>query len=190
MHNNITIERNLCVGLFILGALGHYNAEEVAKHKPIQYIAQVLHKKHFAIKNGTAEDRLWKNRSFVMDKVRSSPKNREKFIAKGERAVLNSFNRENKWMAHANVADTTWVKASKSFKADNTITVNQLILALLRKEPKAMKWYGFNQKKLDKYADSLNQKTHFIASSRVAGKLLEELDAEIAYFYYRGEENA
>ena len=68
------INRKLCVGLFILGAMGHYDAEEVAKYKDIQYLAKVLHKKHFPIKNGTPNQRLWQNQSYVFEKIKKNPK--------------------------------------------------------------------------------------------------------------------
>jgi len=61
-----------------------------------------------------------------------------------------------------------------------------LILAILRKEPDVMKYYGFNKKKIDKFQKVPNGvERHNFASSRVASTLLELLDAEIAHYNYR-----
>ena len=184
------INRKLCVGLFILGAMGHYDAEEVAKHKDIQYLAKVLVKKHFTIKNGTTENRLWQNQSYVFEKIKKNPKKRDEFLKKGAKAIEDKILISNSWNTHSDIANRAWIKSADSFPSTNAITVNQLILALLRKEPDTMKWYGFNHKKLDKYAKSTNQQTHIFSSSRVATALLEELDSEIAYYYNNKEKVA
>ena len=180
------IERRLAVGMFLLGAMSHYDREEVVKYKDIQYIAATLHKKHFPIKNGTPEQRLWINPQHVIAQIKKTPKNKEKIVKRGESEFKKKLQREEYWKVHANIADTSWKKASDAFSSTNAITVNQLILALLRKEPKTAKWYGFNQKKLDKFSKTGEHAgTHIFSSSRVATKMLEHLDSEIAYYYAR-----
>lgn len=58
-------------------------------------------------------------------------------------------------------------------------------MAILRKEPDTAKWYGFNEKKLDKYRKTSEFKdSHNFSSSRVATKLLEHLDSEISYYNF------
>lgn len=52
------INRKLCIGMFILGGLSHYDNEEIVKHPHIQYIAKTLKKKHFSLKNGSESNRL------------------------------------------------------------------------------------------------------------------------------------
>jgi len=157
---SIEIDRRLCVGLFILGALSHYDKYEVIKFKSIQYIASTLHAKHFPIKNGTAKQRFNKDiKALSVLKVN--------------------------WDIHSQISNKSWIKAADSFSKESAITVSALILAILRKEPKVAKWYGFNQKKLDKFSKSSQFKDmHIFSSSRVATKLLEHLDSEISYFYH------
>lgn len=157
------INRKLCVGMFILGALSHYDNEEVVKYKSIQYVASTLKKKHFPIRNGTAKQRFQKDIKALL---------KQKVI----------------WENHASISDSAWKKATDDFSQDNSITVSALILAILRKEESTLEWYGFNKKKLEKYQQSSEFKNiHIFSSSRVATKLLSHLDSEIAYFNYERE---
>ena len=191
MENKVTIKKELCTGLFILGALSYYNNEEVLKYPSIQYIASILHKKHFSIKNGSAEDRILVKEQYIRNEVRSLGKKAknevkiQRLLDKHKRAVLKAVERNNSWKVHSDIANTSWLKASASFKAESAITVSALILSILRKEPKTLKWYGFNQKKLDRYQKSSEAKDlHIFSSSRVATSLLENLDSEVSYYYH------
>jgi len=125
------------------------------------------------------------NPSTISDMISKTKneKKRHQLLQQGKNAQKRMIQSANYWETHAKVSDSAWIKAAKAFPATNAITVNQLILALLRKEESMKKWYGFNGKKLEKYSDStLNQ--HIFSSSRVATALIKELDSEIAYYYF------
>jgi hypothetical protein len=189
----VEIDRRFCVGLFILGVLGHYSSSEIAKDSGLRYIAEVLRKKHFELKNGTVEMRTWASPSYVNKQIKRNPKKRDEYIKKGQRAVAKRIEVVNRWTVHSRVADNAWIKATYRFDKNNAITTNQLIFALLRKNPDVLKWYKFNPKKIESILKPRpNTDNYIIQSSRVATALLEELDAEIAYYnadseYYLNE---
>jgi len=179
------IDRNLCVGMMIVGTLGHYDATEIMKWKSLQYIAATLRKKNFSIKNGSSEDRVWADADYVRKQMHSQPKKAQKIQERGIKAVTRATERYNRWVTHSKIADDAWVRAANSFPATNAITTSALILALINKSPELKKFYGFNQKKLDKFRNSSEFKDlHFIASGRVASKLLEFLDEEISHYNF------
>ena len=154
----LKIDRRLCVGLIMVGAMSHYSAAELQKHKEVEYVAKTLMKKHFVQKNGTPKQRL--NRDYG--------------------AILEL---KERWGYHAEISNKAWMRAADKFPETNAITVNHLVLALLRKEEDTKKHYKFNQKKLDKFA-SVGIDGHLFSSSKVATQLLKCLDEEIATFNY------
>ena len=180
------IDRRLCVALMLVGGLSHYTPQEVQKYKDINYMLMTLQKKNFVLRNGTAEQRLWANQSYALEQIKKSPNKREQFMKKHTKAIHDLVVVHNNFIAHSKIADTAWRLASKKFPSTNAITVNQLVLALLRKDEPTMKYYGFNKKKLEKFAKSGVQGSHIFSSSRVATTLLDELSSEIAYFYASG----
>jgi hypothetical protein len=157
----IKIDKRLCVGMIILGALGYYSNEEMIKDKHLQYIAKTLRKRHFDIKNGSAKDRLIRN-------------------------VLEIQKHKAIWELHAHISDNAWNNACTKFNDKNYITVTSLIFAIIKKSPDVQKFYGFTDKKLKEYYDSSAYKAqHTFASMRVASTLLEMLDFEIAHYYVK-----
>ena len=179
------INRKLTIGMFILGAMSHYDKEEVIKYPSVQYIAATLVKKHFEIRNGTTQERMWIKPRYIANQIHKAPKKADEFHKKGETAMKSILRKQNEWVTQAKIADTAWIRAADSFGADNAITVSALILAILRKEPEMAKWYGFNKKKMDKFAQSSEFKNmHIFASSRVATTLIKCLDQEIAHYNY------
>lgn len=180
------IDRRLCVSLMLVGGLSNYTTQEVQKYKDINYMLMTLQKKNFALRNGTAEQRLWANKSYALDQIKKSPKKKEQFLKKHKKAILGLVDVHNNFITHSKIADSAWKLASKKFPSTNAITVNQLVLALLRKDEPTMKYYNFNKKKLEKFAKSGIQGSHIFSSSRVATTLLEELSSEIAYYYALG----
>lgn len=189
LEEYVVVNPKLCVGLFLLGALSHYDKEEVVKHAGIQYIAKVLKKKHYGVKHGSIHEKTWSDEMYVRKQIAPHVKsnNKKKVIEiqeKYAKAVTQAVRTHNCWIAHSQIANSAWGKASDRFAHNNSITVNQLILALLRKSPDAAKWYGFNQKKLDKFEqmDTEHKGQFIFSSSKVATQLLAELESEIAYF--------
>ena len=149
---SVKIDRRLCVGLMILGAMSHYDAHEVVSDKRLQYIAKALKKIHYPLKNGTARERMQRD-SKVMFRI-----------------VTN-------WQTHADIADAAWKKSADS--VTKTITVSDLILALLRKEPRVAKMYNINVNKIK----SMTSGKHILSSAQIATLLLGHLNSEIAYYY-------
>ncbi len=173
---NVKINKNLCVGLFCIGFLSHYSNKEIEKYPEAQYIAKVLKKKHFDLKNGTPKDRLvarggrYSNKMIIDARVKNE-------------TALRLF------QLHGQLADKAWRGSCEAFPSDNGITVIESIIALLRKSPSTMKFYKFNQKKLDKIQlKNRDEDTYIFSSSRVASKLLERLDIEISYLKNNHEE--
>jgi len=157
----IKIDKRLCVGMMILGALGYYTNEEIVKDTHLQYISKTLRKKHFNIKNGSAKDRLKMNMQSLIK----------------HKAI---------WELHAHISDDAWNKACGKFNNTNHITVTSLIYALIKKNPDVQKFYGFTDKKLKEYYDSSAYRSqHTFASMRTASTLLEMLDFEIAHYYVK-----
>lgn len=151
----MTINKNLLVGMLLLGVMSHYDKEEVVKDKDLNYIAATLKKKHWSLKHGTPK--------MIMQPA--------KHIA--EFKLLH----EN-WLSHARLADNAWKNTEQTLKIE--ITTTALLMALLRKEPKAKKYYGFNTNKLSKYVNNSAHKDNYLfTSSKVATALLENLDLEI-----------
>jgi len=164
----MNLNRNLLVGLFIVGAMSHYDADEVIKYADIQYIAKALKKKNFEIKNGPA-------------KMRANPRQYAKQLS-----VI-----QMNWHMHTKISDQAWANTIEKFPATNAITVTGLILALLRKEPQMFKYYGFNKKKIDKFQTAEGSEKRLMFSSlKVASSLLNLLDAEIAHYNYRESRRA
>jgi len=185
VNTNIEIDRNLAVGMFVIGAMSHYTAEEISMHKDINYIMDIMRKKHFGIKNGTTETRMWSKPMFVRNEIKKNPRKAEQFVKKGDKAIIDSLQASNNWTIHSEIANKAWTEASNLFNKKNAISVNQLVSAILRKSPKTFSWYKFNQKKVDKFTKSGEcANTHIFSSSKVASKLLEILDFEIAHYNY------
>ena len=183
IKKEIVIDRRICIGIFIVGAISFYEKDEIMKHKAIGYVLKVLKKKNFSLKNGRVEDNLWSNAEYVRNQLRINPKKAKEITRKFEQAVRNKTKTENRWTAHIEIANNAWMKATKKFSENNAITTNQLVLALLRKDEATMKFYGFNAKKLKAFAGK-GTNGYIFSSSRVASTLLEILDQEIAYFNY------
>lgn len=188
----IIINRDLCVGLFILGVLAHYTKEEMLQYKDISYIASTLTKKHFNIKNGDENIRMWNNINYVQTKIKET-KGRinllERVKIRHEKAIISYANIRNNWTAHTHIANEAWKRAADFFSSDNAITTTQLIIALLRKSESTKKYYKYNDKKLDKFSKTgMYVGTHIFSSSRVATKLLSTLDEEIAHFQFNNKE--
>ena len=160
----IQINKNLCVGMFILGALGYYTNEELQKDKHLQYVAMTLRKKHFSLKNGSAKDRITINAREILKR----------------RAI---------WELHAHIADDAWNEATRKFPPTNAISITMLIFALLQKRPDVKKYYAFNDKKMQAYIDVLPEKNHSFSSLRTASKMLEMLDFQIAHYYVQLKQN-
>ena len=186
----MNLNKDLLVGMFVLGVLSHYGFEEIQKDKGINYIAMTLRKKHFDLKNGNADVRLWSEQEYVKKQIKRNPKRRVEYIKKSQKAFSKRIELRNSWEVHAKISDSAWKKATLKFNADNAITTNQLLSALLRKNDSTVKWYSFNKKKIDKILHpNPNRKDNYImASSRVATALMNELESEIAYYYYNNME--
>jgi len=118
--------------------------------------------------------------------MKKQPKNKEKIIARAAKEVKTHMKRIESWETHAKIADTAWKRAANSFSVNNEITVNQLVMAIIRKDESVVKAYKFNKKVLDKFSET-GVKGHFFASSRTATKILECLDEEIAHYNYNLE---
>jgi len=154
MDNQIAINDKLIVGMIIFGSLSHYDEDELLKCKDIQYIASILRKKHFNIKNGTVKERMGNNIQII---------NKKREI----------------WTFYADISNSIWLEASKRLKTGE-IAIISLILSLLRKRPDVVKWYGFNEKRLKKiHLESLKTRNYMMASSIASSKLLEVMDEKI-----------
>lgn len=151
----MNINRNLLVGMLLLGVMSHYDKDEVIQDKDLNYIAATLKKKHWSLKHGTP-------------KMRMQP---SKYV-KQFKALHED------WLAHARISDTAWKNTELELKIE--ITTTALLMALLRKEEKAKKYYGFNDKKLLKYVNNSKHKDSYLfTSSKTATALLKNLDLEI-----------
>jgi hypothetical protein len=185
------IDRRLTHGMFILGALGHYDNEEVIRYANIQYIAKTLKKKHFEIEKGTVQDRMWSKPNHVINQIKKNPKKKKQFIQKGERAFQAILDCQKSWIIHTKIANEAWMEVAKEFTDQNYITVTELILALLRKEPDTMKYYGFNEKKLEKFRQTgQHQGEYIFSSSRTASRLIKRLDETISHYHYNQSKKA
>jgi hypothetical protein len=156
----IEIDRRLCVGMLLVGALGYYDNKEIAQDKSLEYIASKLRKRNFTIKNGSAKDRFNRNSKALMR----------------SKAIFD---------IHAHIADDAWNAACMKFGATNEISVSALIYFLIKKNPDVQKFYEFNPKELEKfYKSNINKSTHSFSSMRTASKIMEMLDIHVAYYNF------
>jgi hypothetical protein len=181
MRDIKTIDKRLVTGIFVLGVLGYFDSDEVARDSSLQYIAKQLRRKHFELKNGNPKDRLFKNPEYAKKYVMRSRK-RLKAMKTVEEALTRCDSNALNWLVHSEIADLSWRGATAQFTAKNEISTTDLILALFRKSPETQKFYGISDKHLEKYDKGRTEKRIF-ASSRVASKLLEELDIQTSYYY-------
>lgn len=161
--------------MFILGLLAHYTDEEIIKDKHLQYIASVLKKKHFDLKNGNAKLRIT---------LKTQPKN-EAQQKELTRAIYKMKLIKEAWDLNTHIADKAWKTTAEAETVKHDVTTTDLIVFLLEKEASASKWYGFNKKKLEafKKTSPLFGKYGY-RSLRVVNELVKQLEIEIAHYNY------
>jgi hypothetical protein len=188
------IDRDFCIGLFILGILAHYNADEVSKDKGISYIALQLRKRHFELKNGSVEVRQWINEEYVKNLLKKTKKvkKREELVSKHTKAINKMVATRDRWLTHSAIANKAWKKACDKFPSNNPVTTNQLIFALVRKNESVSKFYSFNKKKIEAILkpDPNRSDNYILKSNMVANALLDELDSQIAYYNFNNKVEA
>jgi len=183
------INRDLCIGQMVLGMMSHFDNDEIIKYNDLQYIAKILKKKNFALKNGTEKERYFANESFVMLKLKAVSKNKKKQKAILDESIKSKIAIENKllrWSEHGKITDLAWMKAIEKIDKNNYITILSAILAVLRKNPQTVKFYSFSPKKLEQIQKAQSLKDAYIfSSSRATTHLLDALDVEIAQYNFR-----
>ena len=156
------IDRNVLIGLLIAEVLKYHDADEIMKDKKLGYIASVIKKKHTSLKFGQPKHRM------------NIPKYHKELNAVAD-----------KWNAHVMIQATAWNNAKEKISTAHLITSTDMIVILIKKNPSVLKSYGFNQKKIDSFANSSNFKgKHYFASSRTISVIMECLEAEIAHYNY------
>ena len=164
------IDKNLCVGLMLVGVLYYFDKDEIARDKHLQYIASVLQKKNFVLKNGTAKHR------FLSTKKPINMAEASMVL----RAIKELEIVHMKWDAHVKIANTAWENAQKIFDESNVVTTTDLISILLDKNPQTKKYYGFNEKSISAFKNSSQHKGKYIfRSTRAVNEIMRQLDEEI-----------
>lgn len=192
------INKDVCLSIFIIGILGHYDNNEVIKEKDIQYIASTLKKKNFPIKNGTDKERILANPERTKQELKRTKKakKKEQIEANYLKAIKSIIRKKRTWDIHAKISDNAWLNSKQQAK-ELPSSVSGLIYAILRKNESFIKWYSFNKKRMEQYMreDTAHNPTIF-RSSLLVTKLINNLESEIELYntdpksYYKKYFNA
>lgn len=181
------VNRDLCVGMLIMGILGHYQKEDIINTKSIQYIAKTIKKKNFTFKHGESSDRKWveSDHRKKMLKAAKTQEAKMKVVSQYDKAYERLVEVQKDWFENSKIAIEAWEDAYRMSEKQE-ITASGYIVALLRKEPSVVKFYGLSEKKIKNFKESSSDdKTHGFRSSVAATKVLDLLGKNIATFNYR-----
>ncbi len=174
MEEKITINKNICIGLFISGSMAYFDDDKL-EDKPIEHIEECLKKRLFVFRNGTVSFREKLKKTFT--KKKKSKKDLE-LIKKAK-----FYNQ--RFLVHNVISNKAWVRLQESV-VEHRFAINSFIIALVYKSPDAKKYYGFLQKHLFLLADmeqgaSSSQKNHAygFSSIKIVNLLLKFLQEEI-----------
>jgi len=181
----VDINRNLCVGLSLLGIIAHYDEKEISKDPLLKNIRNMLKKKHTLVKNGTKSEMMGANELYARRAIdkEHDVKKRQKIADNYKNLNRKIFRMQQTFNAHSAIADKTFLQLEGLLKDNFTVSASSMIFAILRKNEEMVKWYKFNVRKIEKKQElDMKNNPHMFRSSLFVTKLLEYLDANIEEF--------
>lgn len=169
----IKIDDRICIGQMLVGTMSHYSNDDVLKNDDLQYIAKTLKKINYQLKNGSAKDRA--------EVIRAQKiKNKKLFDVSLNKIALA----RSTWDIHSHIADDAWNDAVKKLPSHTMFSAIGLIYFLLKKRKDVLKFYSFDEKRLESIFElSDGKSTHSFQSMRTSSALLKSLEYRIANYY-------
>jgi len=176
------LNRNLCVGLILLGVVSFYDEEEIAKDSFLKHIKNALDSKHNPLKNGTKKEILSANEIHTkkLMSITHDLKKRKRIIDDFKRAARSIYAKRAYFNEHTKISDSAFEELGKNMPDDYSVSASAMLFALLRKNSEVVKWYKINTKKV-----AIQQKIDMknngftMSSSRFIDTLLQNMDNQI-----------